>query len=125
MGIINALFSYLVDFTFWQGSIFDGWLPFVEKNICRFLAPEEFKKIMQEPAPTRASSFETVVHGNSLFAKYYKILGGCIVCVNVWLGMLSWFIICHYIELFEAAYGFVYILVGNAFLRKVTGVVHN
>lgn len=123
MGLVNALFSYLLDYCMWPGSIFGKWQPFVATALASYFYKEDFTKIMREPREAQDESFIQLIQtkGSLLF----KFLGGCIICVNVWIGIVSWLAIWHFTGLFHPAYGFVYILVGNAFLRKLMGVVYH
>lgn len=122
MGIVNALFCYLLDYCFWEGSIFGFWLPFISKRISKIKFPSDYESIMKEPIEARPGSFIELMEGKKVLL--FKFLGGCIICVNVWIGMSSWLVIFNYSGLFEPWYGFVYILVGSAFLRYLTGVVY-
>lgn len=122
MGLINALFSYLLDYCFWRGSIFGNWQPFVATLLASYFYREDFDKILKEPEAAHDESFVELMEVKKCLI--YKLLGGCIICMNVWFGMLSWFIIWRTTGLFHPAYGLVYVLVGNAFLRRLTGIVY-
>lgn len=121
MGIVNALFSYFIDYCFWEGSIFGFWLPFISKRIAKVKFKTDYEMIMREPEEARPGSFVELMEGKKVLL--FKFLGGCIICVNIWIGLTSWFFI-YQSGLFAAWYGFVYILVGNAMLRQLTGVVY-
>lgn len=123
MGLVNALFSYLLDYCMWRGSIFGKWQPFIAAALSSYLYKEDFDKILKEDERGQDESFIELMEVKKCLL--YKFLGGCIICVNVWIGIVSWLLVWNFTgDLFHPAYGFVYILVGNAYLRKLTGVVY-
>lgn len=122
MGMINALFSYLLDYCFWRGSIFGNWQPFIATVLASYLFKEDFDKILKEDERSHDESFMELMEVKKCLI--YKFLGGCIICMNVWFGMASWLAIWYFTDIFHPSYGFVYVLVGNAALRRLTGVVY-
>jgi hypothetical protein len=124
MGTVNALFSYLLDYCLWPGSIFGSWQPFIATALASIFYKEDFAKILKEP--TRQAQDESFIELMGVKkCLIYKLFGGCIICMNVWIGMASWFAIWYWSGgLFHPAYGFVYVLTGNAILRHLTGVVY-
>lgn len=113
MGAVCGLLSYFLDYTFWPGSIFKFYLPWLAKRVLKgtpdykFLAVMGDEQLMQEA-------------GNKF---WYKVLGGCSVCLNIWLAMISWMVIC-FLTPFAWYYGFAYIMVSSAVIRRLVGAVY-
>lgn len=116
LGLMLAFFSYFLDFCFWRGSIFDFYLPFVAKQITKFQFKTKFDRIEAMPSNVdKKEQYLDAVAGSKLF----KVLGGCIICFNVWLGFIS-FPILHAVLPIGWWYMPVYILTASFFLRKIT-----
>lgn len=115
MGIVNALFGYFIDYCFWKGSIFGFWLPFLAKQICKVKYPETYDIAIKLKPEEGNAIMETEC--STVF--FYKIMGGCVICTNIWIGMFSWAAIVYFSGIFEWYYGIVYLMVSSAFLRKL------
>ena len=57
ISLIGASLSFFLDFTFFEGNIFEGWMHFINK------------KFHKDPA----------------FGFLWKPLGGCVFCMNIWI----------------------------------------
>lgn len=115
MGAIMGLFSYLLDYCFWDQSIFKFYLPFLAKVNLKFFKPEKLKAL--------SSAKQNPEYGNMLIQEagtltFYKILGGCIVCTNIWLAMISSVIIHHFMGL-NWLYYLPYVLFSSFILRRI------
>ena len=84
-GVIIALFSYFMDYCFWENSIFGKWLPFLAKVILSIKDKDKYN-LLSKSNNTDESIINEV--GQAFF---YKILGGCIYCTNVWLNIFYYF----------------------------------
>lgn len=117
-GTLNACLSYLLDYCLYPTSIFGWWIPLLAK----WLSTKEFRAELSKRRLFGLSAedaedqlIESVSH------KFlYKILGGCIICTNVWLGM-STFCILHFVAPTEFPWWLapIHILFSSFFLRKV------
>lgn len=115
MGVINAFFSYFLDYCFYDNSIFKNYLPYLSKNLVRLKKPGQYKLINKAPIESRQ---EEIYHqANSIFL--FKILGGCIICTNIWIGMISYVGIEYKLH-FGIWYALPYILTASFLLRKIT-----
>lgn len=118
MGGICALFSYLLDYCFWAGSIFENYLPWLGKYLLKAHFREEYEEVLLLPKETQADNF--ITRANKIFL--FKVLGGCIVCCNVWISMSSFILIQFFSQFqnihFNWFYAFPYILTSSFILRK-------
>lgn len=72
LAAISALLSLFLDFCFREGNIFAGWIDFlIDAEL-----PESVTKDL-----TRDEKEDMI------FAWWYKPLGGCVVCLNVWISL--------------------------------------
>lgn len=119
MGAICALFSYLLDYTFWPGSIFGKYQPWLAETLLKRRFPDEWAEVRLLPLEAQEDNFMDRAQKIFLF----KVMGGCIVCTNVWIGFISWACImavsCYYNVHFHWLYGFPYVLTSSAVLRKL------
>lgn len=116
LGGICALFSYLLDYCIWPGSIFGKYLPWLSETLLKQQYPDEWKEVTLLPKQDQENHF--IERAGKIF--FFKILGGCIICTNIWIGFISWIAI----ELFSAfsfnwLYAFPYILTSSTILRKL------
>lgn len=117
-GLFLALFSYFLDFCFWRGNIFGFWLPFVAKHILKRKNPLKYQYIAKiSDKKEREGLYLDEVGESGLF----KVLGGCIICLNVWIGFAT-FILIHILLGISFWYMPVYLLSGSFILRKITKI---
>jgi hypothetical protein len=110
----NSFLSYLLDYCFWDQSIFARWLPWLAKKLVRSKNVKEHNKILAMPENLRDQKFIDEAQGYFL----YKIMGGCIVCTNVWLAMITFIPV----WIFAGAYWwclFPYVVFSSFLLRKI------
>lgn len=70
LAAISALFSLFLDFCFREGNIFAGWIDFlIDAEL-----PESVTKDLKRSEKD-----------DLMFSWWYKPLGGCVVCMNVWI----------------------------------------
>lgn len=113
MGVVCGLTSYFLDYTFWPGSINQWYLPWLAKWVLR---DEANIDVLIKLGPDSYMPF-----AEKKF--WFKILGGCAVCFNIWLALISWTIICLWPgSIFTWYYGFAYIMVSSAVIRNRMGV---
>lgn len=74
LAVISALLSMFLDFTFREGNIFEGWLD--------FLADLHLPEDVEQADIEREDRFKMV----DWF--WFKPLGGCVVCMNVWISFI-------------------------------------
>jgi hypothetical protein len=117
--VLNAFLSYFLDHCFGPGQIFGRWLPWLATRILRKHEPDALANIT--PIPDKEQRLQLFIEkGNNYFL--FKILGGCIVCANIWLGfvtfqvffMLTWDPKIYY-------YMLPYLLISSFVLRKSVG----
>jgi hypothetical protein len=117
-GTLNALLSYLLDYCLYPKSIFGRWIPTLAKWLSTKDMRAEISKrrlfgLSQEDSEDQL--IESISH-----KFFYKILGGCIICTNVWLGMLT-FTALHFLLPIDFCWWLapVHILFSSFFLRKI------
>lgn len=118
MGYICGLFSYLLDFCFWPGSVFKFYLPWLANTLVKLFKPDKYKEIMLLENGTIEN---LIAEAEDIF--FYKMLGGCATCFNIWVAMISYAFICCFTAL-PWYFCFPYILVSSWNIRKLTGVVY-
>lgn len=113
LGSVCALFTYFLDYCFWDGSIFENYLPWLAKKIVKAFDPKAFDLISKLPLDAQKNEF--LNHAPEFFI--YKPLGGCAVCMNVYIAAISYALM-SFLSSLEWYYFPVYILVSSAVLRK-------
>lgn len=111
LGIVNALCTYFLDYTFWKGAIFQKWLPFMSRTLLKIHGKAIPKD--DDTAKDEASTYFL-----------YKVLGGCPVCTNIWMGFVAWTIISLSTNLFPIYFAIPFLMISNAFLRKLVGATY-
>jgi hypothetical protein len=107
MGVICALFSYFLDYCFMPGSIFKWYIPL----LARMTLDKKTRETIKNADP------ETYVPlAENLF--WFKILGGCIVCFNIWVAMISFTLICYF-SFINWYYCIPYIMVSSWTVRRL------
>lgn len=91
LGFLNSLFSYFLDFCFWEHSIFSRWLPWLADKIVKCFYPKEYKSLPF--SKVYPESYEKAVITIAQHHFLYKILGGCLICSNVWHSFITFNII--------------------------------
>lgn len=116
IGWLTALFSYFLDYCFWENSIFGKWLPFLSQKL---LKKKDYKKLNQILLLPENARYNAYIEASGPYF-LFKILGGCIICTNVWICMLLFPIwwICG----IDWYYLFPYIFSSSFFLRRITGI---
>lgn len=77
----TACLSYFLDFCFEEGNIFESWLPFIARVM--------FARRGYYYLPVYTKRDEIIADAeNKLF--WFKPLGGCIVCSNIWQALIVW-----------------------------------
>jgi hypothetical protein len=118
LGLFLALFSYFLDFCFWRGNVFSFWLPFVASNIVKRKNPLKYQYISKvSDKKERQGLFINEVGENGLF----KVLGGCSICLNVWIGFVTFPFINLLLDI-SYWYMIVYLLSASFILRKIMKV---
>lgn len=118
LGLFLALFSYFLDFCFWRGNVFSFWLPFVASNIVKRKNPLKYQYISKvSDKKERQGLFIDEVGENGLF----KVLGGCSICLNVWIGFVTFPFINILLDI-SYWYMIVYLLSASFILRKIMKV---
>lgn len=119
-GILNGFFSYLYDFCLWPDAIFKGLLPFLASAFNK----EKRIKVADLRAKYKAGMIRDeaymdnlVIIGKHRF--FFKILGGCIVCTNIWFAMISFTLLLIFTPI--PWWGaFAHILVSSFTVRKIS-----
>ena len=117
-GLFLALFSYFLDFCFWRGNVFSFWLPFVAKSIVKRKNPLKYQYICNvSDKKEQEGLFIDEVGENGLF----KVLGGCSICLNIWIGFVTFPFINYFLDI-SYFYMIVYLLSASFILRKIMKV---
>lgn len=117
-GALLALFSYFMDFCFWRGNIFSFWLPFVARTVAKMFYKVKYENlIMIKDKTKRTELFIDLVEDHGLF----KMLGGCAICFNIWIGFITYPII-NVLAGHSFWYLPVYLLISSFILRKIMKV---
>jgi hypothetical protein len=115
LGSINALFSYFMDFCFYENSIFGKWLPFLAKINLKIFDPNKLQSL--------DSAKSNPQYGNMLIDQaqqyfFFKILGGCAICSNIWVGFFSFGLIFNFFDI-HILFAIPYLLWSSFILRKI------
>jgi hypothetical protein len=110
-----ALLSYLLDFCFWRHNVFGFWLPFLAKSIVKRKNKLKYDYILKlENSETQTEMFLD----NAATEPLYKVLGGCSICLNIWLGFIAYPII---VVITGLSWWFMilFLLLASFILRKI------
>jgi hypothetical protein len=121
MGVMCGLFSYLLDYCFWKGNIFEWYLPWLADRVVRDRDMAAWKSIREMGSYSGSWKDEMMASADRFGV--YKVLGGCAVCLNVWIAVNSWVAICLLTPV-PWYYGFAYVLMASAVIRKLVGAVY-
>lgn len=123
-----ATLTYFLDFCFKRTNVFDFWLPWLAKKLTKYRYPLKYEYIMKGKKEEQDKLFIETVEDYG----YFKMLGGCATCFNVWLGFMTLFFIISYVNYdvnLDLAWGWLlsiksflvlfYLLLSNFFLRKM------
>lgn len=113
-GGICALFSYLLDYCFWDGSIFERYIPWLAGKLLKSFYPSEYNELNRGNKEAR----ETAIIGAANKVFLYKVLGGCAICTNVWIANISYVFINLLLDL-GWWYMIVYVVSSSFVLRKI------
>jgi len=115
LGCINSLLSYFLDYCFWEGSIFGKWLPILAKANLKIFAPDKLKSFESAKSNPHYDNM-LVEQAQKIF--FFKILGGCPLCTNIWLGFFTFTIIALSFSI-SFWYSIPYLLISSAVLRRI------
>lgn len=115
LGSLNALFSYFLDFCFWEHNIFGKYLPWLAKiNLKTF----DKKKYNELKLVKNNSEYENMLIDGAMNMPFFKVLGGCIICFSVWTGLFNFILIYNLIEI-PFFYFIPFSLFSSFILRKI------
>jgi len=110
-GACIGFFSYFLDYCFWPQSIFKGYLPMLAKYFLRKRA--DFPAI-------KAMDAQSIVDLASDIP-WFKLLGGCSVCFNVWLTFVSFGLLYAFVP-FVPLWAYIpYLGLSSFTIRKLVG----
>lgn len=109
---VNACISYFLDMCFKETHIFKNWLPWVARRLLSKEHLEEADHLEDSPAKRRKL---IKLAENHTF--WFRPLGGCPACANIWIGFLSFWVFWWYYEI-PAIYFLPYLVISNFFLRR-------
>lgn len=126
-----AALTYFLDFCFRRHNVFDFWLPWLAAKLTKYKYPLKYDYIMKGPQEQRDRLFIETVEDYGFF----KMLGGCAICFNVWVGFTTLFLIIkflnfyiqlpflwYYIVIIKVVLVIFYLVVSNFILRKMMSV---
>lgn len=116
-GATLALFSYFIDFCFWDKNIFGFWLPFVAKSIVKRKDKLKYQYILTSQKEQRDNLFIE----SAMTEPLYKVLGGCSICLNIWIGFFTFPFIAYFTG-FSYWFMIPYLLSASFILRKIMKV---
>lgn len=113
----NALLSYFLDYCFWENSIFSSYLPWLSKKILKKKDIHAYTEVKLLDESLRDNEY--VARASNMF--FFKMLGGCVICFNVWI---SFFTFSWIVFLFDFSFSFlpIYILTSHFFIRKLSKI---
>lgn len=122
LGTYAALLSYFLDYCFYPGSIFKGYLPWLAKKVLLKNDAKEWYRITgkYESDPYELNNQVVKVCEERAYF-WFKILGGCAICFNVWICFASWTLLCA-ITFLPWYMGLPYLLTSSFVLRRIMGV---
>jgi hypothetical protein len=113
-----ALFSYFLDFCFWRHNVFGFWLPFLAKSIVKRKNKLKYDYILKlDNSETQTEMFLD----NAATEPLYKVLGGCSICLNIWIGFASYPVILLMTG-FSWWFMILYLFLASFILRKIQKV---
>lgn len=116
LGAINALFSYFLDYCFWEGSIFGFWLPLNAKiNLWLF----KRKKLKEINLLKHHDQYQNMLIDAAQKLYFYKIAGGCLICTNIWISLISFIVLKLFFFDFSMWFFIPYALFSSFVLRKI------
>jgi len=115
LGSLNSLLSYFLDYCFWEGSIFGRWLPFIAKINLKLFDSAKFKGFQ---SAKENPHYDNMIVEQAQKYFFFKILGGCALCTNIWLGFFT-FIILGIVFSLSFWYLIPYLLISSAILRRI------
>ena len=118
LGLFLALFSYFLDFCFWRGNVFSFWLPFVAKSIVKRKNPLKYQYILNVSDKKEQEGLFIDEAGER---PLFKVLGGCSICLNIWVGFAT-FPVIHLLLGVSFWYMPIYLLSASFILRKIMKV---
>jgi uncharacterized membrane protein len=113
-GTACAFFSHLLDYCLWPNSIFGKYLPWLAGRLVKAFFPAEYNQLNRGNKEARDQALMDAAEKVFL----YKVLGGCVVCTNVWIAINSYVIINLIMDI-GWLYGIVYIVTSSFVLRKI------
>jgi hypothetical protein len=126
-----ALLSYLLDFCFYRGNVFAFYLPWLARTIMRNSKYADDRKLVEQYVHARdtrspySDADDAHLHAaeDQMLAAagnhpLYKMLGGCIVCFNIWCAAVT-FVGLHFLTGLQWWYMLPYILFASFVLRRV------
>lgn len=114
-GGILALLSFFLDYCLWENSIFSRYLPGLARLNLRLFKPAELKALSSSIESPEYDNNCIMAAGNMFL---YKILGGCTICTNIWLGLIS-FALFHNLAGLNWLYLLPYTLFASFVLRRL------
>lgn len=81
---VNSCLSFFLDFCFSEGNIFEKWRPFIAKQLLKDKYSEAELEFKSRDEITDLAADKTF---------WYKPLGGCVFCMNTWLGFISFWLV--------------------------------
>lgn len=117
LGGLNSLLSYFLDYCFWDGSIFGAYIPWLATKNLKIFKPE-ILKALESSKESKDYNNKLVQSAQNMF--FFKILGGCAICTNIWLGGITFTILAIAFSL-SWYLSFPYLLFSSFLLRKISG----
>lgn len=113
-----CLLSYLLDFCFWRHNVFGFWLPFLAKSIVKRKNKLKFDYILNLKDKDQQTEMFIDEAANQ---PLYKVLGGCAICLNIWIGFATYPLIVVFTG-FSWWFMPLYLLLSSFILRKIMKV---
>lgn len=111
----TASLSSLLEFCFQPTNIFQRYLPWLAAKLLKY--DEEFQKALNS-APDFQTVWDMLNYRAGMEVAIYKPLGGCVVCMNVWLAFISFGFPYLLLDL-HLIYFLPYVFMSNGFLRLI------
>lgn len=109
---VNACISYFLDLTFKETHIFHKWLPWLATKLLNKEDVEECNKLDDTPARRRK-----LIKFAEAKTFWFKPLGGCPACSNIWVGFMSFWVFAWYFHI-PLIYFLPFLVISNFLLRR-------
>lgn len=81
--------SWFLDYCFYENAIFGRWLPWLAKKIVKRFYRSDWNRLSDPIYSENQEMFDASIIKICENYFIFKILGGCLICSNVWQSMVT------------------------------------